>query len=122
MPERFIPEKSEVNKTENSSNNNESNEGSRSHESQGVDDPKQGGKTSNTTRKELDIESENTPLKDGSDEPFKMPNTIEELLDEEVLKDDPETPDVELHEQYSKESDCIVNNTEISNGHLEDSE
>jgi len=63
--------------------------------------------------------SGDTPLKDASDEPFKMPNTIEELLDEEVLKDDPETPDVELHEQDSKESDCIVNNTEISNGHLE---
>ena len=58
MPKRFVPEKSEVNITENSSNNNESNEGSRNHESQGVDDPKQGGKTSNTAKRELDIESE----------------------------------------------------------------
>jgi len=67
--------------------------------------------------------SGDTPLQDGSDEPFKMPNTIEELLDEEVLKDDPETPDVELHEQDSKESDCtVVKNTELSNGHLEDSD
>ena len=31
------------------------------HESQGVDNPKQGGKTSNTARRELDIESENEP-------------------------------------------------------------
>ena len=70
----------------------------------------------------MDIESENTPLKDGSDEPFKMPNTIEELLDEEVLKDDPETPDVEPHEQDSKESGCVVSHTETSDGHLEDGE
>ena len=47
MPKRFVPEKSEVNITENSSNNNESNEGSRNHEIQGVDDPKQDGKIIN---------------------------------------------------------------------------
>ena len=76
----------------------------------------------NTTREELDIGSEVTPLKDGSDEPFKMPNTIEALLDEEILKDDQKTLDVELHEQESRESNCIVSNTEINNGPIVDSE
>ena len=58
MPERSEPEESEDNIEENSSDKIENNEGTRSHESQGVDDPKQGGKTSNTTIKELVIESE----------------------------------------------------------------
>ena len=53
---------------------------------------------------------------------MKILNTNEELLDEEVSKDDPETPDVKLHEHDSKGIDCIGNQTEISNGHLEDSE
>ena len=70
----------------------------------------------------MDIGSEVTPLKDGSDELFKMPNILEALLDEEILKDDSRTPDVELREQESRESNCNANNTEISNGHLEDSE
>ena len=52
------------------------------------------------------IESEITSLEDGSNEPFKMYNTTEELLNEKLLKDDPEMPDVEPHEQDSKESGC----------------
>ena len=59
MPNRFELEESEVNITESNSNDNESNEGSRNHESKVIDDPKQGGKTSNTVRRELDIEPEN---------------------------------------------------------------
>ena len=87
-----------------------------------IDDPKRGGKTSNTAREEVDIGSEVTPLKDGSDELFKMPNILEALLDEEILEDDPETLDGELHEQESRESNCIVSNTKINSDHLEDSE
>ena len=49
-----------------------------------------------------------------------MPNTIEALLDEDILKDDQKTLDVELHEQESRESNCIVNNTKINNDHIED--
>ena len=45
MPKRIVPETSELNITENSSNNKESIEGFRNHESQGIDHPKQGGKT-----------------------------------------------------------------------------
>ena len=61
MPKRFVPEKFEVNITENSNNNNENNEGSRNHEVKVVNDPKQGGKISNTAMRELDIESKNEP-------------------------------------------------------------
>ena len=61
MPKRVVPEKSKVNITGNSCNINESNEGSRNHESQGVDDPKQGSKTSNRAKRKLDIESETEP-------------------------------------------------------------
>ena len=48
----------------NHANNNENNEDSKSHESQGIDDPKRGGKTSNKTRKKLDAESIDATIKD----------------------------------------------------------
>ena len=82
MSESILPEISEVNLTEDNSMNEGKDEMPESHECQGVDDPKRGGKTSNKTRKKLDAESENIPLKDGSEEAFRMPNTNEELLDE----------------------------------------
>ena len=118
MPERIIPEISEVNMTENSSNDDEYDEISKNLESQGVDEPKRGGKTSNKTRKKLDAEFENATLKDDTGEAFTMPNTNKELLDEEASEDDPETPDVKLQEQDSKEIDCTGNQTKISNGHV----
>ena len=59
IPKRFGLEKPEVNITESHSNNNESNKGSRNHEIEVIDDPKQGGKTSNIVRTELDVEPTN---------------------------------------------------------------
>ena len=156
MSERFIPEKPEVNITENSGNDNESNERSRADEADSakksfssdhaprkrtasvcsdfsdieifgiethvtknrkekqfdelvstiksssiqetvIHDPKQGGKTSNTAREEVDIGSEDTSLKDVADELFETPNILKALPDEEMLEDNPETLDGELH-------------------------
>ena len=118
MPGSIITEISKVNITENSSKNEENDEIPESHECQGVDDPKRGGKTSNKTRKKLDAESENATLKDDSDEALKMPHTNEELLDE-ASEDELETPDVKRKEQDSKEIDCTGNQTKISHGHAE---
>jgi len=38
----------------------------------------------------------------GKEEVFKMPNTIEELLDEEVLKDDSEVPEIDRDEVFNE--------------------
>ena len=68
----------------------------------------------------MDRGFEDTSLKDGSNKLFETHNILEALLDKEMLGDDPETLDSELHEQESIQRNYLGSNIKINDDHVED--